>query len=360
MPPSFSSRSETWRTAAALLLCVLLQATASAQVGMTDTELAGLPVTLVYPTAAANKHLVRGGFPLEVALDAAPLPGVHRLVVMSHGTGGSALSDHDMAATLARAGFIVAQPQHTGDNYADISKAGPVSWETRPHEIRSVIDALAASPVWQPLLRSEKVGVHGMSAGGGTALVMAGARWRVLELARHCAEHGEEDLGFCFAGATTPAAQAERKAAFGRSRGVPEAYLPASLTEWHGGRADPDPRPDHRVAAVSVAVPLAAIFTPESLAAIRIPVAVVGAGRDQNLVPAFHSQRLLKYCTACFSLDDLTGAGHFDLLGPWPSDIAQRIGATQVRGGFPEPGFDPALRQAAFEKLAAFFDRTLR
>ena len=263
-------------------------------------------------------------------------------------------------AQRAAAPLCAAQPQHTGDNYADMSKAGPSAWDSRPREISAVIDALAASPTWQPLLQLDKVGVHGMSAGGGTALVMAGARWRLLDLARHCAAHGDEDLGFCFSGAADPAARAERRAAFERASNAPEAYLPANVTELHGGREGTDPRPDARVAAVSAAVPLAAIFTPESLAAIRIPVAIVGAKRDQNLLPDFHSQRVLQACSACVALDDLSGAGHFDLLSPWPADLAQRVGPTQTRGGFPEPGFDPALRQAAFDKIAAFFDRTLR
>jgi predicted dienelactone hydrolase len=241
-----------------------------------------------------------------------------------------------------------------------MSRAGPSSWETRPREISAVIDALAASPAWQPLLQLDKVGVHGMSAGGGTALVMAGARWRVLDLARHCAEHADEDLGFCFSGTAEGAARAERKAAFERARSAPEARLPASLTAWHGGREGPDARPDARVAAVSATVPVAAMFTPDSLAAMPIPVAIVGASRDQNLLPAFHSQRVLKACGACVALDDLSGAGHFDLLAPWPADLAQRVAASQARGGLPEPGFDPALRQAAFDKIAAFFDRTLR
>ena len=345
---------------ALLLAAALAHSGADAQVGMASARLGGLPVTMVYPTAEPVKHVVQTGFEMDVAMDAPPTPGLHRLIVMSHGAGGSALSDHTMAATLARAGFIVAQPLHAGDNHADMSKSGPASWDTRPREISAVIDALAASPTWRPLLQLDKVGVHGMSAGGGTALVMAGARWRILGMARHCAEHAEEDLGFCFNGAIEPAARAERNAAFERARNAPEAYLPASVTEWHGGRDGPDPRPDPRVAAISAAVPLGAIFTPESLAAIRVPVAIVGASRDQNLLPAFHSQRVLKACAACVALDELSGAGHFDLLAPWPADLAQRVGASQARGGFPEPGFDPALRQAAFDKIGAFFDQTLR
>lgn len=343
-----------------LALCaVLAPSVCAAQVGLAHTQLAGLPVTLVYPTAETVKHVVQGSFEIDAAMDAKPTIGVHRLIVMSHGTGASALSDHTMAETLARAGFVVAQPRHTGDNYSDMSKAGPDSWVTRPREISAVIDALAADPTWGPLLQLDKVGVHGMSAGGGTALVMAGARWRVLDLVRHCAEHADEDLGFCFNGASSLTARAERKAAFERASKAPEAYLPASVTDVQGGRTGSDPRPDARVAAVSAVVPVGAIFTTESLAAIRIPVAIVGAQRDQNLLPAFHSQRVLKLCGACVALDDLPGAGHFDLLSPWPADVAQRVGPTQARGGFPEPGFNPALRQAAFDKIAAFFDRTL-
>lgn len=222
-----------------------------------------------------------------------------------------------------------------------------------------MIDALTADAKWAPLLRWDKVGVHGMSAGGGTALVMAGARWRILDLARHCADHADEDLGFCFSGALDSKAQDERRATFARARRTPVAFLPSTVTALHGGRAGADPRPDVRVAAVSAAVPIGAIFTLESLAAIRIPVAIVSASRDQNLLPAFHSQRVLKACSACVLLDELQGAGHFDLLAPWPAEIAQRVGASQTRGGHVEPDFDPALRQAAFERIASFFDRTL-
>jgi predicted dienelactone hydrolase len=347
--------------AMALLLAATLGYTGvRAQVGMASTRMAGLPVTMVYPTAEPVKHVVQGGFEMDVAVDAAPTPGLHRLIVMSHGTGGSPLSDHTLAATLARAGFVVAQPRHAGDNHADMSRSGPASWDTRPQEITAVIDALAASPSWQPLLQLDKVGVHGMSAGGGTALVMAGARWRILGMARHCAEHAEEDPGFCFNGAIEPAARAQRKAAFERAGTAPETHLPAAVTESHGGRDGPDPRTDARVAAVTAAVPVGVIFTIESLGAIRIPVAIVGASRDQNLLPAFHGQRVLKACGACIALHEIAGAGHFDLLAPWPADLAHRVGATQARGGFPEPGFDPALRQAAFDKIAAFFDQALR
>ncbi|MCE3003578.1 MAG: hypothetical protein LW860_12910, partial [Xanthomonadaceae bacterium] len=93
------------------------------------------PVTLVYPTLQPAQARAFGPFMLTVApdsplapllaagpADAAPAGGAataieqrgarRRLIVLSHGTGGSTHSDHQLAATLARAGFVVAQPLH--------------------------------------------------------------------------------------------------------------------------------------------------------------------------------------------------------------------------------------------------------
>ncbi len=330
-----------------------------APVGMTQIQAGDLPVTLVYPSAEPARTLSAGPFVLQVAPDAPPLPGRRRLVVMSHGTGGSAVSDHTLAATLARAGFVVAQPQHGGDNYLDSSRAGPSAWGTRPQEVTRVIDALAAHPRWQARLQLDKVGVHGMSAGGVTGLALAGAQWRLLDVVRHCLAHGEADLGFCMNGALEPQAQAARKASYEGVRGVPEHLLPADMTRLQGGRTpgttQPDVRPDPRVAAVTLSVPVAAIFSADSLARIAVPVGLVTATRDTTLLPAFHSEHLLRHCRACTRLADLQGAGHFDLLSPWPEGVARSVAAQQARGGLPEAGFDARMRDAAFDAIAGFF-----
>lgn len=342
-----------------LALC----AAAQAQVGLATLVVGDMPVTLVYPTAQVARSVAFGPFELRVALDAAPLPGVRRLVVMSHGTGGSSTADHDLAATLARAGLVVAQPLHPGDNYRDASRAGPAAWATRPQDVTRVIDALAQHAQWQPLLALDKVGVHGMSAGGVTALSLAGAQWRVLDLVRHCAAQADADAGFCFNGMPDAAARAARKAQFERSRGVPEAFFPADVTALHGGRspagAGDELRPDPRVAAVTVAVPVAAIFSSASLARLRVPVGVVGASHDTMLMPAFHSGRLLRDCPCCTLLADLRGAAHMDLVSPWPAPVASSTAARQYLGALPAPGFDARQRDAAFASIAAFYQREL-
>lgn len=350
-----------------MLAAVLAAPLASAQVGLAQIDAGGLPVTLTYPTTASASAQAFGPITLTVAPGAALAPGApRRLIVMSHGTGGSVTVDHTLAATLARAGFVVAQPLHAGDNFSDASKAGPESWQRRPGEVSRVIDALAADPQWAPRLKLDRVGVHGMSAGGVTGLALAGAQWRLLDLLRHCNANLEADIAFCFNGALDPARQAERRASFERARGVPEAFLPAAVTARHGGRTPPagadagfDPRPDPRIAAVTLAVPVAAVFDAASLARIRVPVGLVRAGADGVLAPAFHADHLLRHCTRCTLLADLDGAGHFNLLSPWPEAIARPVARQFLRGGEPAPGFDPQRLAEAHAALRDFHRRHL-
>ncbi|MFP8777126.1 alpha/beta hydrolase family protein [Hydrogenophaga sp. RWCD_12] len=339
-------------------LALLTALSAQAQVGLATLPVQGRPLTLVYPTASTARAVEFGPFRLDVAPDAPLSPGQHRLIVMSHGTGGSATADHALAAALARAGFVVAQVEHEGDNFRDHRLSGPDSFRRRPAEAVQAIDALAADPKWSKQLDLSRVGVHGMSAGGVTALSLAGGQWSMLALVRHCGAHLDEDPGFCLQGAVTPEQKAERAKRFEAAKGVPDAYLPADLRALQGGRTpttdQPEPRPDPRIAAVTLAVPVAAIFTPESLARIRVPVGIVATQNDRVLLPRFHSGQVLANCSTCRLLTELPGAGHFDLLRPWPEAVAREVAAGQVRGGDVTPGLDPALLTQAHDRIVAF------
>ncbi len=356
------------------LICTLslLAASAShaqiAPVGMRQIQSGGMPITLVYPTATAAQDVTYGSFTLQVASNAAPLAaasGKRALIVLSHGTAGSALPEHALAAALARAGFVVAQPEHRGDNWQDFSRAGPESWKTRPQDVSDTIDAVARDPALAPLVDTRRVGVHGMSAGGVTGLVLAGAQWRMLNLIQHCAQNLDEDIGFCLnglGGKTWP--QLQRKTQFFMAKVLTESNAPDNLKVVYGGNAKAtgqghDPRPDPRVTAVSMAVPVGVIFTPESLARIRIPVGLSTSGDDGVLLPRFHSQHVMKHCTSCTPLSNHPKAGHFDWLSPWPASIAQTVAATQMRGGLPNPSFTDADRQKAFDQIAVFFKQKL-
>ncbi len=348
-------------TRALLAALVVLPAGAHAQIGWSEFKTDALNVTLVYPTDVVGQKTRFSTFELDVAVDA-PISagGPRRLIVMSHGAGGSVLSDHTQAATFARAGFVVAQPLHAGDNFRDSAKSGPGSWVTRPMEISAVIDALAAHAQWRSALQLDRVGVHGMSAGGATALMLAGARWRTLGLLQHCSANLDADAGFCFNGMTDPAQQAQRKAQYLSVKGVPEAFLPASITTWNGGNGfETDPRADKRIVSVSATVPVSAIFSVESLARINLPVGIVAAEADTMLKPAFHSDYVMKHCKACMLVDSVPGASHLDMLHPWPANVAAQTARTQPIGAELNAQFDPARRSAAYTKIAQFHMKNL-
>ncbi len=350
------------------IACLVLTATLGhAQVGLRKMVSGDMPITVMYLTAAPVQPITHGPFTIQAAKDEAPLPtppGGRRLIVLSHGTAGSADNDHDLAATLVRAGFVVAQPLHRGDNWQDFSRAGPESWKTRPQNVSETIDAVARDPALAALVDTRRVGVHGMSAGGGTGIMMAGGQWRMLELVQHCALNLQEDIGFCLNGlGNHPFKEVLRKGQFFLSGlFLTEANAPSSMKTLQGGQSpsqSQDPRPDPRITAVSVVVPLGVIFTPESLARIAIPIALTTAGNDGVLLPRFHSDKILKYCSSCTRLSDHPIAGHFDWLSPWPAPVATTVAATQTRGGLPNPNFSAKERQKAFDQIAVFFKQKL-
>ena len=100
---------------------------------------------------------------------------------------------------------------------------------------------------------------------------------------------------------------------------------------------------------------MCAPFSDASLAALRMPVAVIQAPRDTVLAPAWHSGRVLQLCSTCQLLGTLDG-GHFDVLSPWPDAMAQQVLAAYG----PQPsGFDRSRLPAQYQRLAAFFQHHL-
>ena len=327
---------------AAALASPVLQA----QTGMIDLKDAAMPITVVYPTAAVTSVQSLGPFQINVALGAAPAKGNGRLIVLSHGTGGSAITSFDLASTLAAAGFVVASPEHQGDNWRDQKLAGPQSWKLRPAEVSKTIDRVMADPRFAPLLDASKVGVHGMSAGGVSALAHAGAQWSMAGLVRHCSANLKTDAGFCLFGLRTPQEREKRAQSYAIVGTVPESF------------EAPEPaQRDVRVTAVALSVPVGAIFTDTSLAAIRIPVGIVVAPEDDILLPQLHASRLLKACNSCMTIDTLAGANHFDVLSPWPQAIGQQM--VGLGGGAYGSKFDRARLPASYQKISSFFTQHL-
>jgi predicted dienelactone hydrolase len=74
-----------------------------------------------YPSDVPTKTQPLGLFTQDVAYHGPIVGNSLPLVVISHGTGGSAAGHYDTALVLADAGFVVVALSHTGDNYKDRS-----------------------------------------------------------------------------------------------------------------------------------------------------------------------------------------------------------------------------------------------
>lgn len=97
------------------------------------------------------------------------------LVVISHGHGGSLLGHHDLAETLADAGFVVAAIDHPGDTFSDMSRADEMSvFVERPTDIKRLIDYMLTGAPEASRIDPERIGFFGFSRGGYTGLVLAG------------------------------------------------------------------------------------------------------------------------------------------------------------------------------------------
>lgn len=336
-----------------LLAAILAASTLGAHAGLGLATLPGVqgdsPVTVFYPTEQAERAVQRGPFTLAAAEDAPPARGNGRLVVVSHGSGGNAWVHSDLARTLVAAGFVVAMPLHRGDNALDHGNPGPESWKLRPAEVSRAIDAVAQSPHFASLVKFDRVGMYGMSAGGHTALAMAGGRWSPSQFARHCEAHITDDFPFCVGLIT--ALKGNAFDAVKKKAAVMVIRHRFDDATWYTHQ-------DPRVQAVVAGVPAAADFDPASLATPRVPLALVTAGRDKWLAPALHSDVILKACAPrCTLLADLPAAGHGALLSPLPP--LARLGeiAADLLGD--PPGFDRAQVPAVDASIASFFTRHL-
>lgn len=322
-----------------------LTAGARATVGLTQIKGAepNGPITVFYPSNSEPQRIHRGPFQLNVAWDGAPVRGNGRLVVISHGSPASPWVYSDLAHTLVEAGFVVAMPEHFADNYKNDSEPGPPSWKRRPIEVSRAIDLVSQDSRFGPLLKLDRVGMYGMSAGGHTALTLAGGRWSPAQLRQHCEAHIAEDFQACVGLST----RLTGGVLDGLKKRIALWILSGKLSDatWYT-YSDP------RISAIVAGVPFAADFDVSSFAALRVSLGIVTAKADNWLIPKFHSDRILQMCPACVRVADLGNGGHGALLSPLPPD---RTGLVAGLINDP-PGFDRARTVPEVNaKIAAFF-----
>jgi predicted dienelactone hydrolase len=104
--------------------------------------------------------------------------GVRRpLVILSHGTGGSAMQMAWLGTALAREGYIVAAVNHHGNSGADMpyDPRGFVLWWERVPDLTVVINRMLSDSTFGPNIDPERIVAAGFSLGGYTVAALAPA-----------------------------------------------------------------------------------------------------------------------------------------------------------------------------------------
>ena len=249
---------------------------------------------------------------------------------------------------MVDAGFVVAFPTHRGDNFQSMSDVGPVSWRRRPEEVSRAIDSVAVDRRFSALLRMDRVGMYGMSAGGHTALSLAGGRWSPAALREHCEAHLADDFASCVGLAT----QLRGNVLDSLKKAVSIRVIRYKLDDaaWYT-------HDEPRIRAIVAEVPFSVDFDLKSLANPRVPLGIVQAGGDRWLAPRFHSNALLQACKTCVLVSDLPTAGHGSLMSPPPPRERMSEAAADLLSD--PPGFDRALVPAAHARIVTFFRQHL-
>lgn len=297
-------------------------------------------VALFYPTAVAERTVPMGPWLPVVAPGAPPSEArLKGLILISHGTSGTELNHHNLGTRLARDGYLVAAVRHAGDNWQDRSLITSGRYfSERPLQISRVLDALLASPEWGPRIPAERIGAVGHSAGGYSVLALAGAQADPQRSAQHC-RTVQDDAGYC---------SLARGAAGTEASGM----QPAPTASAAAPPAGPVSVPDRRIRAVVALAPMAVVFTPESLAAITVPVRVIVAEQDGVLNGKYHGGHVVASLPRA-QASTVAGAGHFAFMAQATFPLPSAAGdASSNPPGFDRMAFLPTLENQVAEFFA--------
>lgn len=258
------------------------------QVLATDPGHPPVPVTILYPTTAKPRWTWFGIAAVKLASEG-PVDGERLpLVVISHGTAGTSMSHIDTMLALVEAGYVVAAPLHTGDNFQDDSKVGTPDWMVdRARQIARVNDFMLGSWQGRRNIDAGKVGLFGFSAGGTTGLIAIGGTPDMARIGPYCAEKPEFVCKLLKPQMATP--------------------LPPVSAWTH------DPRIR---AAVIVAPGFGFAFAPEGLSAAKVPVQLWAGDADVNVPLASNARVVRDLLPVTPEFHVVPRAGHFSFLPP--------------------------------------------
>ena len=222
-----------------------------------------LDINVWYPSKGRQTEHSYTPWTIRAARNAAPLAGPFPVLLLSHATPGNRFSYHELAASLARSGYIVVAPTHEGDNMDDMHLLyAPGQIRARVTHLQAALEAILADEKLGPCADREQIGVIGFRSGGTAALAIAGAHMDPKGWKNYCSA-AEEDEQYC-----TPWARRRID------------YL-AEHTDMNEDLSD------MRIKAVAAISPLFGMFlTPKALQGINAETLLVETGEDEHVSKA--------------------------------------------------------------------------
>lgn len=302
-----------------------------AQIADLDADLPAQATGVVwYPTKVPEIMWHAGPFRITASRDAPIVEGNFPIVLLSHGRQGGPLSHRDLAAHLAREGFIVIAPTHSGDSVDHPLASSQMQILTRrPNQAIAALDATLRDPRFSHHVDASRIGMVGYSVGGYTGLILAGAKPDFSLAAAYCEMHGRSDLGSC-------------------SSSDPTSEEAFEKSDWQ-------PPSDPRLKALVLLDPLATMFDEKGLGPVKIPVMLYRPQDDTYMKSGANALALARSLHP--SPIEITMPGrHFVFVDPCPEEISADDALVCVD----EPGIDRAgLHRRLRREIAIFLKRNL-
>ena len=261
---------------------------------------------IFYPTFATRKDemILANAFDAgTVTWKADPaVKGKKPLIIMSHGTGGTALQMIWIAKALVKQGYIVVGLNHHGNTAIEDQKypqGYKLIWE-RAKDISVVLENLKNDPNWQGHIDQSRIGIIGFSLGGHTAISAIGGISNSALLETFCNSDKKDftcDAQFEFA---------DINSEYDLIKGHPQVIN--SIKRQYDNYKIPAIR-----AAFVIAPAVMQIFEPQSLKNINIPVSI-NIGTIDEVAPATYNAKYLTQHIPVTQYYEILNAGHYTFL----------------------------------------------
>ena len=267
------------------------------------------------------------------------------LIIISHGSGGSALQHLWLIEPMVEAGYFVLAINHHG-NTSEESKLHPFGdhlWWERSNDIQFAINALSKNKQWNSYFNKNNIGIAGFSLGGATAMASVGALTNQNYINDFCSTQEKSFICHTY-----------------------KSIMPLksfSLSEKQAYRTSMQRmRQSYKVnsikAAFLIAPALMMSFEKDSLSLINIPIESI-FGQNDNIIQSKQSISILKTYVSKAKVIILEGAGHYSFLSscnPWTSFILDRRNYCQEAQGIQRKN----IHQQVSKRAVLFFNRYLK